>query len=73
VEITYEHPAKFGDYILVKTTIEHIGNKSITFFHELSIESGGEVVALVKATRFVMDIKTKQLRKIMPFFGEFLQ
>lgn len=72
VDITYENTAKFGDYILVKTKIEKIGNKSMTFFHELSRDSDGEVVAIVKATRFVMDIITRDLKKVLPFFEKFL-
>jgi acyl-CoA thioester hydrolase len=73
VDITYENTATFGDYIIVKTKIERIGNKSMTFFHELSRESDGEIVAIVKATRFVMEISTKKLKKVLPFFNSFLQ
>lgn len=73
VDITYEHPATFGDYIVVKTNIEKIGNKSITFSHELSRESDGKIVAIVKATRFVLDMKKKELRSVLSFFKSFLQ
>ncbi|TFF99263.1 MAG: acyl-CoA thioesterase [Promethearchaeota archaeon] len=73
VDITYEKPATFGDYILVKTNIDKIGNKSLTFYHELSRESDGEIVAIVKATRFVMDLKTNKLRNVMSFFKNFIQ
>ncbi len=73
VDITYENTAKFGDYIIVKTQIEKIGKKSFTFFHELFRESDGKRVALVKATRFVMDLNTKKLRDILLFFKEFLE
>jgi len=72
VDINYEHPATFGDYIIVKTKIEKIGNKSLTFYHELSRESDGKTVALVKATRFVMDMKKKELRTIVSFFQNYL-
>ncbi len=72
VDITYENTAKFGDYILVKTNIEKIGDKSFTFFHKLSRESDGKIVALVKVTRFIMDLKTKQLRNVVKFFEDFL-
>lgn len=72
VDISYENTAKFGDYIIVNTKIEKIGNKSFTFLHELFRESDGKRVALVKATRFVMDLKLKRLRKVLPFFKEYL-
>jgi len=72
VDISYENTAKFGDYIIVNTKIEKIGNKSFTFLHELFRESDGECVALVKATRFVMDLKLKRLRKVLPFFEAYL-
>jgi acyl-CoA thioester hydrolase len=72
VDITYENTAKFGDFILVKTNIERIGEKSITFFHELSRESDGKIVAIVKATRFVMDLKTKELKNVLKFFKKYL-
>lgn len=72
VDITYEKPAKFGDYILVKTSIEKIGTTSFTFFHDLSRESDGEIVAVIKATRFIMDLNTKQLRNVINFFHGYL-
>ncbi|MHA1803314.1 MAG: acyl-CoA thioesterase [Promethearchaeota archaeon] len=72
VDITYEYPASFGDYIVVLTNIEKIGNKSMTFYHELSRESDGKIVAVVKATRFAMDLKTNKLLNILEFFSDFL-
>ena len=73
VDITYENVAKFGDYIHVRTSIEKIGNKTFTFLHELFRESDNERVAVVKATRFIMDIETKKLRDVLPFFKEFFE
>ncbi|MEJ2293764.1 MAG: acyl-CoA thioesterase [Candidatus Lokiarchaeota archaeon] len=73
VNITYENPAKFGDYILVKKSIEKVGNKTFTFSHELFRESDNERVAVVKATRFIMDIETKKLIDVLVFFKEFLE
>jgi acyl-CoA thioester hydrolase len=72
VDITYESPATFGDYILVSTNIEKIGTKSITFFHKLTRESDREIVAMVKATRFILDLKTEKLRNVTAFFQKFL-
>ena len=47
--------------------------KYFTFFHELFREYDDKRVAIVKATRFVMDLKTKKLRDVLLFFKEFLE
>jgi len=73
VDITYENTVKFGDYIIVKTKIEKIHKKSFTFSHELFRESDNIRVAIVKATRFVMDLKSKKLSDVLVFFKEFLE
>lgn len=73
VDITYENVAKFGDYIHIKTSIEKIGNKTFTFLHELFRESDNERIAVVKATRFIMEIDTKKLRDVLPFFMKFFE
>ena len=73
VDITYENVAKFGDYIHIKTSIEKIGNKTFTFSHELFRESDNERIAVVKATRFIMEIDTKKLRDVLPFFMKFFE
>jgi len=72
VDITYEGSAVFGDYIIVKTSIKHIGNNSITFSHELLKESDNSLLAKVEAVRFVLNLKTTKLMKIMDFFEYFL-
>jgi len=73
VDITYEGSAKFGDYVIVKTRIKDIGNKSITFIHELSKESDNTLLAKVEAVRFVLNLKTNKLMSIMDFLNYFLK
>ncbi|MBY8984796.1 MAG: acyl-CoA thioesterase [Candidatus Lokiarchaeota archaeon] len=73
VDITYEGSAKFGDYIIIKTRIKEIGNKSITFDHELLKESDNTLLAKVEAVRFVLNLKTNKLMEIMNFFEYFLK
>ena len=73
VDITYEGSAKFGDYVIVKTRIKDIGNKSITFIHELSKESDNTLLAKVEAVRFVLNLKTNKLMNIMDFLNYFLK
>ena len=73
VDITYEGSAKFGDYIIIKTRIKEIGDKSITFDHELLKESDNTLLAKVEAVRFVLNLKTNKLMNIMNFFEYFLK
>lgn len=73
VDITYEGSAIFGDYIIVKTRIKDIGNKSITFIHELSKELDNTLLAKVEAVRFVLNLKTNKLMDIIDFFEYFLK
>jgi len=73
VDITYEGSAKFGDYVIVKTRIKKMGNKSITFIHELSKESDNTLLAKVEAVRFVLNLKTNKLMNIMDFLNYFLK
>ena len=72
VDITYEGSAKFGDYVIVETNIEKVGEKSVTFYHKILRESDREILAVVKAVRFVMDLKTKTLLPVLDFFKDFL-
>lgn len=73
VDITYENSAKFGDYVIVNTNIEKIGNKSITFFHQLFREKDMVLLAVVKAVRFILDTRTNQLLEIISFFEDFMK
>ena len=73
VDITYEGSAKFGDYIIVKTTIKEIGNTSITFHHELLKEKDNSLLANVEAVRFALNLKTNKLMNILDFFEYFLE
>ncbi len=73
VDITYENTAKFGDYIIVKSNIDKIGIKSITFLHELFREADNSLLAVVRSTRIAFNLKQKKLLNIIDFFKEFLQ
>lgn len=72
VNITYERPAKFGDYLIVSTIIEKIGKSSITFSHEIFRESNNEKLAVIMTVRFVLNLSTNQLMDILDFFSFFL-
>ncbi|MBD3216002.1 MAG: hypothetical protein GF311_25545 [Candidatus Lokiarchaeota archaeon] len=72
VEITYEGSARFGDYIIVETTLEELGTKSMKFRHKLYRKADRLLLADVKAIRFVMDLNTKSLMNVKEFFSNFL-
>jgi acyl-CoA thioester hydrolase len=73
VEVSYEGSARFGDYILVETTLEELGSKSMIFRHKLYRESDKTLLADVKAVRFVMDLNTKSLMNVKEFFSNFVE
>jgi len=72
IEIIYENSAKFGDNVLIETRVKEIGQKSITFFHDLYRESDKLLLAKVESVRLVMDWNTKQLLKVIDFFANYL-
>ena len=56
----------------VETKVEKIGTKSITFQHDVYRESNRDILAKVKATRFALDLKKKELLNILDFFSTFM-
>ncbi len=73
VNITYEGSAKFGDYVIVKTSVKKIGITSITFNHELFKESDDSLLAKVEAVRFALDLNSNQLMNMITFLEYFLK
>ena len=71
IEIIYENSAKFGDNVLTETRVKEIGQKSITFLHDLYRESDKLLLANVESVRLAMDWNTKQLLNIVDFFASF--
>jgi len=45
VKCNYKEPAKYNDIIIIKTTIENIGNSSIKFNYKIIRKSDNEVLA----------------------------
>ena len=73
VEITYEGSAKFGDYVIVETTIKKLGTSSIQFHHDLFREADNILLATLDCVRLAIDIKTNQLAPVLDFFSKYLQ
>ncbi|MFX0073143.1 MAG: acyl-CoA thioesterase [Candidatus Hermodarchaeota archaeon] len=72
IDITYENSAEFGDHVIVKTKIKNLGDKSITFLHDIYRESDDSLLAKVECIRLVMELETKKLLNVKKFFAEFV-
>ena len=72
IDIVYEDSAKFGDYIIVETSIKELGERSMTFHHEIFRESDKTLLADVECVRLVMDLNSQKLLEITKFFLEFV-
>ena len=72
IEIIYENSAKFGDNVLIETRVKEIGQKSITFLHDLYRESDKLLLANVESVRLAMDWNSKQLLNVLDFFAKYL-
>ena len=73
VEITYQGSAKFGDYVIVKTSIKKIGSSSIQFHHDLYRDADNAFLASVDCVRLAMDTSTNQLVDVIDFFLKYLR
>ena len=72
VSISYENSAVFGDEIVVETRIKEIGDKSVTFLHEISRKSDKIILAKAECVRAVMSLESKKLINVKEFFTSFV-
>ncbi|TFG06707.1 MAG: acyl-CoA thioesterase [Promethearchaeota archaeon] len=72
ITITYEGSAEFGDHVIVKTRIKNLGEKSMTFLHDIYRESDNALLAKVECTRVVMELSTKELLNVKKFLADFV-
>ena len=72
IEITYEESARFGDHIVVETSIKEIGEKSMTFLHKIFRDSDNALLADVECVRLVMELKTKKILNVAQFLTKFV-
>jgi acyl-CoA thioester hydrolase len=70
IDIRYENSAKFGDYIIVETSIKELGETSMTFHHKILRESDDMLLADVECIRVIMDLNSQKLLDISKFFLE---
>ncbi|MCG3165177.1 MAG: Long-chain acyl-CoA thioesterase FadM [Bacteroidia bacterium] len=56
--INYHYPATLGEVLIVKTKIEHVGNKSVRFRQQLFLKGTDKLVIDASVTFVIMDMKT---------------
>jgi acyl-CoA thioesterase FadM len=58
--------------VIVKTRIKSIGDKSITFLHDIFRESDNALLAKIECIRLVMELNSKDLLDVKKFLDEFV-
>ena len=64
VHCNYKAPVKYNDIIIIKTTIENIGNSSIKFHYEIIRKSDNTLLAEGYTVNVFVDKKTMKSTKI---------
>ena len=64
VKCSYKEPAKYNDIIIIKTSIENIGNSSIKFHYEIIRKEGNKLLAEGYTVNVFVDKKTMKSTRI---------
>jgi len=64
VKCNYQEPARYNDIIIIKTTIENIGNSSIKFHYQIIRKKDGKLLAKGYTVNVFVDTKTMKSTKI---------
>ena len=64
VKCNYKEPAKYNDTIIIKTTIENIGNSSIKFNYKITRKKDSKLLAEGYTVNVFVDIKTAKSSRI---------
>ena len=64
VKCNYKQSAKYNDIIIIKTTIENIGNSSIKFHYEIIRKENNKLMAEGYTVNVYVDKKTMKSTKI---------
>ena len=64
VKCSYKEPARYNDVIIIKTTIESIGNSSIKFNYEIIRKNDNKLLAEGYTVNVFVDKKTMKSSKI---------
>ncbi len=68
--INYHYPATLGEVLIVKTKIEHVGNKSVRFRQQLFLKGSDKLVIDAAVTFVILDMKAT---KSVPIEGKILE
>lgn len=60
VHCEYKHPALYNDLIAIETSIEKIGNTSITFAYEIKNKETDKLLAKGSTVNVFVDMKTQK-------------
>ena len=66
-EVNYRSPARYGETLIIETTLAHSGKASVTFAHVLRERISGRMVADGSATLVSTDLKGK-VKRTAPSF-----
>ena len=64
VKCSYKEPARYNDVVIIKTTIENIGNSSIKFNYEIIRKSDNKLLAEGYTINVFVDKKTMKPTRI---------
>ena len=73
VNIVFEGSVKFGDFVIVETSIKKIGTSSLTFLHNLYRETDNVLIANVECVRLAMEVSKNNLINVDDFFLKYLK
>lgn len=68
-EIDYRSPARYGDVLIIDTTVAEVGNASLTMAHVLRERESGRVVAEGSAKLVTVDRQGKTTRLPPPIIA----
>jgi thioesterase-3 len=68
--INYHYPATLGEVLIVKTKIEHVGNKSVRFRQQLFLKGTDKLVIDASVTFVILDMRAT---KSVPIEGKILE
>jgi thioesterase-3 len=66
INISYKHPATFGDNLTVKTDLKKITTKSIVLAQKISLDKNKTLVVEAEVTFVILDNKTQKALVIDP-------
>lgn len=64
--ISYRHPLRAGDLILLKSCVHHVGRKTMSFAHLIFNAASGRIAATLEVTAVLMDLDQRRATEFDP-------